>query len=77
MVLGAPEEVFRKGIDIPLAKCPKCGKGNLKPSSAWVGGAKTSKAMKVRRFVCSSCGTSYVAWTDSKTGAVKTMTRKG
>jgi len=32
--------------------------------------------MKVERFVCSSCGTSYVAWTDPKTGAVKTMTKK-
>ncbi len=60
-----------------MAECPKCGKENSKPASAWTGGPKTSKPMKVQRFVCSSCGTSYVAWTDSKTGAVKTMTRKG
>lgn len=43
---------------------------------AWVGGAKTSKPMKVQRFVCSSCDTSFVAWMDSKTGRVKMMTRK-
>ena len=60
-----------------MAKCPKCGKDNLKPARAWMGGEKTRKPMKVPRFVCSSCGTSYVVWTDSKTGAVKTMTRKG
>jgi transposase len=57
-------------------RCPKCGKENDKPAREWVGGAKTSKQMKVRRFVCSSCGTSYVAWTDSKTGEPKIMTRK-
>jgi hypothetical protein len=33
--------------------------------------------MKVKRFVCSSCGTSYVVWLDSKTGKEKIMTRKG
>jgi len=58
-------------------RCPKCGGENDKPAREWVGGAKTSKPMKVQRFVCSFCGTSYVAWTCSKTGAVKTMTRKG
>jgi transposase-like protein len=57
-------------------KCPKCGKEDDKPASSWTGGARTSKPMKVQRFVCTSCGTSYVAWTDSETGAVKTMTRK-
>lgn len=56
-------------------KCPKCGTDN-KPSTQWTGGAKTSKPMKVQRFVCSSCGTSYVSWKDSKTGETKTMTRK-
>jgi len=60
-----------------LANCPKCGRENGKPATEWTGGAKTSKPMKVQRFLCPSCGTSYVAWTDSKTGAVKTMTRKG
>jgi len=60
-----------------LNKCPKCGEENLKPAKEWSGGARTGKPMKVQRFVCASCGTSYVAWTDSKTGAVKTMARKG
>jgi len=60
-----------------LAKCPGCGKENRKPAREWVGGAKTSKPMKVQRFKCASCGTSYVTWTDSKTGVVRTMTRKG
>ena len=60
-----------------MTKCPKCGKENTKPASAWTGGAKTSKPMKVQRFVCSSCGTSYVYWVDAKTGEAKTMTRKG
>lgn len=60
-----------------MTKCPKCGTENRKPATEWTGGAKTSKPMKVRRFVCSSCGTSYVAWKDSKTGAEKVMTRKG
>jgi transposase-like protein len=60
-----------------LLKCPKCGAAGGKPAREWVGGSKTSKPMKVQRFVCPSCGTSYVAWTDSKTGAVKTMVRKG
>lgn len=59
-----------------MAKCPKCGKGNSGPASAWTGGAKTRSPMKVQRFVCSSCGTSYVTWKDSKTGVVRTMTRK-
>jgi predicted nucleic-acid-binding Zn-ribbon protein len=75
--LGAPEEVLREGLDGPLAKCPRCGNENSEPEREWVGGAKTSKPMKVQRFVCSSCGTTYVAWRDSKTGTVKTMTRKG
>jgi transposase-like protein len=60
-----------------LTKCPKCGKENRKPAKEWVGGVRSSKPMKVQRFVCASCGTSYVAWTDSKTGAAKTMVRKG
>ncbi|HLQ06576.1 MAG TPA: hypothetical protein VK126_02345 [Nitrososphaerales archaeon] len=60
-----------------MPKCPKCGKENRTPAREWVGGAKTTKPMKVRRFVCSSCGTSFVAWVDSKTGAEKIMTRKG
>ena len=60
-----------------MAECPKCGKGNSEPAREWVGGAKTKKPMTVKRFVCSSCGTSYVAWTDSKTGMTRTMARKG
>ena len=59
-----------------LVNCPSCGKGNTKPASAWVGGKGTKKPMAVRRFVCSSCGTSYVVWQDAKTGETKTMTRK-
>jgi len=59
-----------------LAKCPKCGKENQKPAKEWVGGGRTKKPMKVQRFVCAFCGTSYVAWIDSKTGGVKTMARK-
>jgi transposase-like protein len=59
-----------------VVKCPRCGKENRRPASEWVGGAKTSKPMDVHRFVCSSCGTSYVAWKDSKTGQTKVMTRK-
>lgn len=58
-----------------MPSCPKCGKEN-KSVRSWTGGAKTSRPMTVEKLVCSSCGTSYVAWTDSKTGAVKTMTRK-
>lgn len=60
-----------------MPKCPKCGKDNNTPASQWVGGAKTSKPMKLRRFVCSSCGTSYVVWLDSNTGKERIMTRKG
>ena len=59
-----------------MARCPKCGKENRKPAREWVGGARTGKPMKVQRFVCASCGTSYVAWTDS-TGVAKTMARNG
>jgi len=59
-----------------LVKCPSCGKENSRPAKGWVGGARTSKPMKVQRFVCAFCGTSYVAWTDSKTGGIKTMARK-
>jgi transposase-like protein len=59
-----------------MPKCPKCGTDNAKPAREWVGGAMTSKPMKVQRFVCASCGTSYVAWLDSKTGAYRIMTRK-
>jgi transposase-like protein len=50
---------------------------NTKPAREWVGGAKTSKPMKVQRFVCSSCGTSYVAWMDPKTKEYRIMTPKG
>ncbi len=57
-------------------KCPKCGTVNEKPVTQWTGGARTSKPMKVQRFVCSSCGTSYVAWMDPKTKEYKVMTRK-
>ena len=60
-----------------MAECPKCGKENREPAKEWVGGGSTSKPMNVQRFVCTTCGTSYVAWTDSKTGVVKTMARKG
>ena len=59
-----------------MAECPKCGKENSEPAKEWVGGAGTSKPMKVQRVVCASCGASYVVWTDSKTGAVKTKARK-
>lgn len=59
-----------------MARCPKCGLENSKPAREWVGGAKTSRPMKVQRFVCASCGTSFVAWLDSRTGALKTMARK-
>jgi transposase-like protein len=76
MVLGTPEEVLLEGIADSLVKCPECGKENREPASAWTGGAKTSKPMKVHRYVCHSCGASYVVWEDSKTGAIRTMTRK-
>ena len=59
-----------------MPKCPKCGKENSKPAKEWTGGAKTTRPMKVRRFVCSSCGSGYVVWVDSKTGAERVMTRK-
>ncbi|HZW85775.1 MAG TPA: hypothetical protein VFE91_07745 [Nitrososphaerales archaeon] len=59
-----------------MVKCPKCGTDNAAPANAWTGGAKTKKPMKVQRFVCRSCETSYVAWSDSKTGETKVMTRK-
>ncbi|QQG48152.1 MAG: chorismate-binding protein [archaeon] len=59
-----------------MPECPKCGAQNKKPVTQWTGGAKTKKPMAVQRFVCGKCGTSFVAWKDSKTGEVKTMTRK-
>lgn len=59
-----------------MVRCPKCGEENRTPAREWVGGAKTSKPMVVKRFVCPACGTSYVAWTDSKTGKLKAMARK-
>ena len=59
-----------------MPDCPKCGKESGKAVSGWTGGAKASKPMKVERFQCPSCGTSYVAWKDSRTGSVKTMVRK-
>jgi len=59
-----------------LVECPSCGKDNTKPASTWVGGKGTKSPMAVRRFVCSSCGTSYVAWLDAKTLEMKTMTKK-
>ena len=58
-------------------KCPQCGKENKKPVTRWTGGANTRRSMKVQRFVCSSCGTSFVAWLDSKTGEYRIMARKG
>jgi transposase-like protein len=61
-------------MDLP--KCPKCGKDNRKSVSEWVGGAKTKEPMDVKRYICSSCGTSYVAWLDSKTEEYRIMTRK-
>ncbi|HKT21213.1 MAG TPA: hypothetical protein VJR06_01125 [Nitrososphaerales archaeon] len=60
-----------------MVKCPKCGRDNATAVSEWVGGAKTKRPMGVSRFVCSSCGTSYAAWTDSKTGETRVMARKG
>ena len=60
-----------------MVRCPRCGNENGEPAREWVGGAKTSKPMNVQRFVCSSCGTGYVAWKNAKTGQVKIMTRKG
>lgn len=59
-----------------MPSCPKCGAENATSAREWIGGAKTSKAMKVKRFVCSSYGTSNVAWTDSKTEKLKVMTRE-
>ncbi len=59
-----------------MPKCPRCGKDNKTPAREWVGGAKTSEPMTVKRFVCASCGSSYVMWLDSKTGKTRTMTRK-
>jgi transposase-like protein len=64
-------------VSLGTPQCPKCGKENEKPAREWVGGLKGSKPMKVQRFMCSFCGTSYVAWRDSETGELKTMTRKG
>ena len=59
-----------------MAKCPSCGRDNTKLASAWVGGKGTKKPVAVRRFVCSSRGTSHVAWLDAKTGKMKMMTKK-
>ena len=59
-----------------MTKCPKCGTENQKPARQWTGGAKAGKSMEVGRFVCASCGTSYVTCHDSETGAVRTMTRR-
>ena len=59
-----------------MPKCPKCGTQNRKPVRGWVGGARTKNPMNVQRFVCTSCGTSYVAWLDKKTGELRLMTRK-
>ncbi len=54
-----------------MTNCPRCGKENKTPAKEWVGGAKTSKTMK--RFVCASCGNSYVMRLDAKTGKAKMM----
>ena len=43
-----------------VVECPKCGKESRKPTKEWAGGARTRKPMRVQRFVCASCGTSYV-----------------
>jgi transcription elongation factor Elf1 len=59
-----------------VPECPECGTENLEPARAWVGGAGTKKPMKVGRYVCSSCGTSYVGWIDPKTGGFRTMAKK-
>ncbi len=59
-----------------MPECPRCGKRNDAPVTRWTGGAKMSRPMKVQRFVCKSCGTSFVAWTDPKTGKTRAMARK-
>lgn len=58
-----------------MVSCPKCGKSNRVPASRWVVGKGTKARMQVKRFVCASCGTSYVSWAD-KTGKTRTMARK-
>lgn len=60
-----------------MPKCPECGKENPEPVREWVGEAKTTKPMTVRRFVCSSCRTGFVLWVDGKTGETKIIARKG
>jgi transposase-like protein len=57
-----------------VVKCPKCGKENPSPAREWTGGKKPEGDMKVQRFVCSSCATSFVAWVD-RTGKFRVMTR--
>ncbi len=59
-----------------MPKCPKCGVANEKEAGGWTGGAKTRSPMKVSKYVCSSCGTSFVAWTDAKTKETRVMARK-
>lgn len=58
-----------------MVSCPERGKNNTVPASLWVGGKGTKNPMTVKRFVCASCGTSYVSWMD-KTGKVRTVTRR-
>ncbi len=65
----------RVDLGLPMVKCPKCGEENPEPAKEWIGGKGTSKPMRVQRFVCASCRTSYVAWED-KSGKLKTMMRK-
>ena len=52
----------------------KCGAENSKPASRWTGGKGTKEPMKVQRYVCSSCGSSFVSRVDSA-GKVKTVAR--
>ena len=54
--------------------CPAFGKVKV-PESHWVGGKGTKNLVEAKRFVCKSCGTSYVEWKD-KMGKMKTVVGK-
>ncbi len=58
-----------------MVRCPNCGTEVAEPTGNWTGGSKTRKPMKVQKFVCTSCGTTFVSWRDSKTGEVRAMAR--
>jgi uncharacterized Zn finger protein len=44
-----------------LAKCPKCGKENAKPTKTWKLAPKGKKPISIGLYKCSNCGTFFRA----------------